>query len=131
MSKIPLSLNSGDAQAQFNAAAVGTAQQQPLAPTTPLMGYCAVGFGLLGIFTIGFVFVPLGLIFSIAALFLGQSVWGAVGLMLAVAGFITSPKLWLIVGMGTLYVMFDFDELMKPALEFMRSIGISDDATEV
>ena len=131
MSKIPLSLNSGDAQAQFNAAPAGAAQQQAVAPTTPVMGYCAVGFGLLGIFTIGFVFMPLGLIFSIAALFLGQSVWGAVGLMLAVVGFITSPKLWLIVGMGTLYVMFDFDELMKPALEFMRSIGISDDATEV
>lgn len=131
MSKIPLSLNSGDAQAQFNAAPAGAAQQQAVAPTTPVMGYCAVGFGLLGIFTIGFVFMPLGLIFSIAALFLGQSVWGAVGLMLAVVGFITSPKLWLIVGMGTLYVMFDFDELMKPALEFMRSIGMSDEATEV
>ena len=131
MSKIPLSLNSGDAQAQFNAAPAGAAQQQGVAPTTPVMGYCAVGFGLLGIFTIGFVFMPLGLIFSIAALFLGQSVWGAFGLMLAVAGFITSPKLWLIVGMGTLYVMFEFDELMKPSLEFLRSIGISDDTTEV
>ena len=51
--------------------------------------------------------------------------------MLAVAGFITSPKLWLIVGMGALYVMFDFDELMKPALEFLRSIWVSDDTTEV
>ena len=131
MSKIPLSLNSGDAQAQFNAAAAGAAQQQAVAPTAPIMGYCAVGFGLLGIFTIGFVFMPLGLIFSIAALFLGQSVWGVVGLMLAVAGFITSPKLWLICGIGALYVMFDFDELMKPALEFLRSIGISDDTTEV
>lgn len=131
MSKIPLSLNSGDARAQFNAAAAGAAQRQAVAPTTPVMGYCAVGFGLLGIFTIGFVFMPLGLIFSIAALFRGQSVWGLVGLMLAVAGFITSPKLWLIVGMGALYVMFDFDELMKSALEFLRSIGISDDTTEV
>lgn len=131
MSKIPLSLNSGDAQAQFNAAPAGAAQQQAVAPTTPVMGYCAVGFGLLGIFTIGFVFMPLGLIFSIAALFLGQSVWGVVGLMLAVAGFITSPKLWLIVGMGALYVMFDFDEFMKPALDFLRSIGISDYTTEV
>ena len=131
MGKILLSLNGGGSKAQFNASTAGAVQQQEAAPTTPIMGYCAVGFGILGIFTIGFVFMPLGLIFSVAALFLGQSVWGAVGLMLAVAGFITSPKLWLIVGMGTLYVMFDIDELMKPALEFMRSIGMSDEATEV
>ena len=127
MSKIPLSLNSGDAQAQFNAAAAGAAQQQAVAPTTPVMGYCAVGFGLLGIFTIGFVFMPLGLIFSILALFLGQTVWGWAGLMLAIAGFVTSPQLWLIVGMGAFYVMFGFDEIMKPIFEFLRLIGIKDD----
>ena len=131
MSKIPLSLNGSGARAWFSVAASGAAQKQCVAPASPIMGYLAVGCGLLGIFTIGFVFMPLGLIFSIGALFLGQSVWGVVGLMLAIAGFVTSPKLWLIVGMGTLYVMFDFDELMKPALEFMRSIGMSDEATEV
>ena len=131
MSKIPLSLNSGGAETQFNACAAGAAQPQAVAPTTPVIGYCAVGFGVLGIFTIGFVFMPLGLIFSIVALFLGQTAWGLAGLMLAVAGFITSPQLWLIIGMGAFYVMFDFDELMKPAFEFLRSIGKSDDTTEV
>ena len=130
MSKIPLSLNSGDAQAQFNAAPAGAAQQQAVAPTTPVMGYCAVGFGLLGIFTIGFVFMPLGLILSIAALFLRQTVWGVVGLILAVAGFITSPNLWLIIGMSAFYVMFGFDEIMKPIFEFLRLIGIKDDFIE-
>ena len=131
MSKIPLSLNSGDAQAQFNAAPAGAAQQQAVAPTTPVMGYCAVGFGLLGIFTIGFVFMPLGLIFSIAALFLGQPAWGAVGLMLAVAGFITSPKLWLIVGISAFYVIFELDEVLRPVFEFLRLIRIKDNTTEV
>ena len=125
MRKIPLRLNSsgndrsGGAQAHFK----GCAQQQAVAPTTPLMGYCAVGFGLLGIFTIGFVFMPLGLIFSILALFLGQYAWGVVGLILAVAGFITSPKLWLIVGLGTLYVIFGLDELMTPTLDYLRPIS--------
>ena len=131
MNKIPLSLNSGSAQAHFNASAAGAAQQQAVTPNTPTTGYCAVAFGLLGILTIGFVFMPLGLIFSIAALFLGQSVWGVAGLMLAVIGFITSPKLWLIIGIGAFYVMFDFDELIRPAFEFLRSIGTSNDTTEV
>ena len=90
-----------------------------------------MGFGLLGIFTIGFVFMPLGLIFSIVALFLRQTVWGVVGLLLAVAGFITSPNLWLIIGMSAFYVMFGFDEIMKPVFEFLRLIGIKDDLIEV
>ena len=131
MSKIPLSLNSGGDKTQFNSFAADEGHHQAVAPTVPVMGYFAVGFGALGIFTIGFVFMPLGLIFSIVALCLGQTVWGLAGLVLAVAGFITSPQLWLIVGMGAIYVMFDFDEFMKPALEFLRSIGTSDDTTEV
>jgi hypothetical protein len=87
----------------------------------PVMGWFAVGFGLLGIFTIGFVFVPLGLICSLLALVMGQAVWGFLGLMLAVAGFITSPKLWLIVGMGWFYAWFDSNELLNPLLDFINS----------
>ena len=131
MSKIPFGLNSDGEQASFNVAAMGAAQQQAVAPTNPIMGYCAVGFGLLGIFTIGFVFMPVGFIFSIAAIFLRQSVWGLVGLVLAVAGFITSPNLWLIIGMSAFYVMFGFDEIMEPVFEFLRLIGIKDDFIEV
>ena len=78
MSKIPLSLNGRGARAWFSVAALGAAQKQDVAPASPIMGYLAVGCGLLGIFTIGFVFMPLGLIFSIWALFRGQSVWGVV-----------------------------------------------------
>jgi len=130
MSKIPLSLAKNGSQASFNFADSGAAQRQAGAPANPVMGYCAVGFGLLGIFTIGFVFMPLGLIFSIAALFLRQTVWGVVGLILAVAGFITSPNLWLIIGMSAFYVMFGFDEIMKPIFEFLRLIGIKDNFIE-
>ena len=78
-----------------------------------------------------FVFMPLGLIFSIGALFRGQSVWGVVGLMLAVAGFVTSPKLWLIVGISAFYVMFELDEVLRPVFEFLRLIRIKDNTTEV
>ena len=131
MSKIPLSLNGSGARAWFSVAALGAAQKQDVAPASPIMGYLAVGCGLLGIFTIGFVFMPLGLIFSIGALFLGQSVWGVVGLMLAVAGFVTSPKLWLIVGISAFYVMFELDEVLRPVFEFLRLIRIKDNTTEV
>ncbi|MEK9724308.1 MAG: hypothetical protein VW405_12625 [Rhodospirillaceae bacterium] len=126
MSKIPLSLGGDDAGASGNAdagfdAAAGAQRAQP---KSPVMGWCAVGFGLLGIFTIGFVFVPLGLICSIAALLMRQAVWGVVGILLAVAGFIVSPKLWLIFGIGAFYAWFDMDAWLKPIYEFLNSIGI-------
>lgn len=95
---------------------------RPAPKGNPVMGWFAVGFGLLGIFTIGFVFVPLGLICSLLALVMGQAVWGFLGLIRAVAGFITSPKLWLIVGMGWFYAWFDSNELLKPLLDFINSI---------
>lgn len=97
----------------------------------PVMGWCAVGFGLLGIFTIGFVFVPLGLLCSLLALFMGQAVWGFIGLLLAAAGFITSPKLWILVGMGWFYAWFDANELLKPLLDFINSIMGSGGTREV
>ncbi len=138
MSKIPLSFNETDGRSE-NAGANGategapgaqTAQTAPAGAKTPVMGWAAVGFGLLGIFTIGFVFVPLGLICSVVALFMGQVVWGVVGLMLAVAGFVTSPKLWLIIGMSAFWAMFDIDEWLKPLMDFLNSIGIGE-TTEV
>ena len=80
MVKILLSLRGGGNKARFNAFAAGAAQQKVATQTAPFFGYCAVGFGLLGIFAIGFVFIPLGLAFSIAALHFGQPVWGVSGL---------------------------------------------------
>jgi hypothetical protein len=117
MAQIPLSLDPNN-----NSNPGAGPGPRPKAPGSPVMGWCAVGFGLLGIFTIGFVFVPLGLICSVLALFMGQAVWGFIGLMLAVAGFVTSPKLWLIIGMGWFYHWFDSNEMIKPIIDFINSI---------
>lgn len=72
------------------------------AGSNPVAGWFAVGFGLLGIFASGPVFVPLAFITSLIALFLGQFIWAVLGLMLAVAGFLTSPLLWGLLGLGAL-----------------------------
>jgi hypothetical protein len=111
MNKMPLSLNP-DSNAEDD---LGAAHG---AGPAPVMGWFAVGFGLLGIFTIGFIFVPLCLICSVIALFSRQAVWGVVGVMLAVAGLLTSPKLWLIIGMSAAYALFDFNDLFQPILDF-------------
>lgn len=66
------------------------------------IAYFAVAFGFLGIFTIGYLFVPLCLICSIIALVQGHLSWAFVGLMLGVAGFVTSPVLMSLLGFGTL-----------------------------
>jgi len=118
MAQIPLSLdpNSGANPGSSS----GPGGQAPRG--NPVMGWCAVGFGLLGIFTIGFVFVPLGLICSLLALFMGQAAWGFIGILLAVAGFVTSPKLWILVGMGWFYAWFDANEFLKPLLDFLNSL---------
>jgi len=116
MAQIPLSLENN-----------GTNRNTGSGPEKkPVMGWFAIGFGLLGIFTIGFVFVPLGLICSLIALFTGQALWGFIGMMLAAAGFITSPKLWLIVGMSAFYTMVDWQEMMQPILDILKMIGLGE-----
>ena len=47
---------------------------------TPVAGYLAVGLALLGIFTTGYIFVPLSFLASIIALFSGQIIWGIFGI---------------------------------------------------
>ena len=66
----------------------------------PLLGLFAVGFGLLGIFTIAPVFVPLALIFGLAAIFAGQVLLGVIAVILSLAGVLTSPTLMLVLGVG-------------------------------
>ena len=90
----------------------------------PVMGYCAVGFGVAGIFVSGLVFVPLSLVCSIAAMFMGQVTWGIFGFLLAAVGFITTPLFLLLVGAKVLY------EIMK---HLNDSIGLPPlpDVTEV
>lgn len=77
----------------------------------PVAGWFAVGFGLLGIFGPGFIFVPLAFIASIVSLLMGQFLWAMMGLLLSFAGLVTSPKLWLILGLGFL-------------IHWLRSIGV-------
>jgi len=66
----------------------------------PLLGLFAVGFGLLGIFTIGPVFVPLALIFGLIAIFAGQIMLGLTAVVLALIGVVSSPTLMLVLGIG-------------------------------
>ena len=74
----------------------------------PIAGYFAIGLGLLGIFSIGYVFVPLAFIASIVALFSGQIIWGVFGLLLSFAGLLTSPFLLAFLGMAWLASVFGF-----------------------
>ncbi|MCW9040426.1 MAG: hypothetical protein OQJ76_08015, partial [Rhodospirillales bacterium] len=72
----------------------------------PVMGWFAVGFGFAGIFLQGIIFVPLSLICSVIALFLGQISWGVIGLMLSVVGLLSSPLLLSLIGLGVLAAWF-------------------------
>lgn len=97
MKQLPLSL---DPEGQGPEGPQGTAKPQPV------LGWLAVGCGLMGIFFSGIVFVPLAFLISIIALVAGQGVWAFSGLVLAVAGFFTSPVLLGLVGLGALAAFF-------------------------
>lgn len=84
---------------------------------TPLAGYMAVGFGLLGIFGPAIIFTPLGFLFSLIALLRGQGSWGFVGLLLTIGGILGSPILMGLIGVGALYVTFDWQEILRPVYE--------------
>ncbi len=75
---------------------------------SPVAGYFAIVFGLLGIFSIGYVFVPLAFIASLVALFSGQIIWGIFGLMLGLAGLLTSPFLLAFLGLAWMAAVFGF-----------------------
>ena len=94
MVKIPLSLDP-DQQ--------GPDQTDPDGPgKIPMLGAAAVAFGILGIFTKGYIFVPLGVVCSIISLFLGQISWAFIGFLLATAGLLTSPVLLAFLGIAWL-----------------------------
>ena len=64
-------------------------------------------FGILGIFTLGFVFVPLAAVCSLIGLLRGlMGMSGAgiglsvLGMVLTIVGFIFSPSLWLLFAAG-------------------------------
>lgn len=108
MNKIPLTVaRDGDEE---------PAARQP-EEKTPLAGYMAVGFGLLGIFGPAILFTPLGFLFSVIALLRGQGSWGFVGLLLTIGGILGSPILMGLIGVGALYVTFDWQDIMRPLYE--------------
>jgi len=59
--------------------------------STPLMGIFAVGFSLLAIFSFAPLFVPLGIVFGIIALFMGQVLLGVSAIGLSIIAILTSP----------------------------------------
>lgn len=74
--------------------------------TKPVMGWLAVAFGVLGIFTKGYIFVPLAFVCSLVALVLGQGAWAFGGLLLSVVGLLTSPVLLVLLGLGAVAAYF-------------------------
>jgi hypothetical protein len=112
MKKMSLSLNTDpdSDQDSGNGEGPGTPDSTPPADQEnsrqsggiSIIGGGAVAFGLLGIFSMGYIFVPLALICSLIALFMGQMSWAFIGLLLTVAGFITSPVLLGILGIAWL-----------------------------
>lgn len=76
------------------------------AESKPVMGWIAVACAILGIVSWGVVFVPLGFVCSIIALFMGQGMWAFIGLALSVVGLFSSPLLLGILGLGALAAYF-------------------------
>ena len=88
-----------------------------LPPPPLLMGLFAVAFGVLGIFSYGIIFVPLGFLCSTVAIFRGQALWGFIGLLLTVMGLVTSPKLLFLIGIAAFAHWLDWNELFRPMFE--------------
>lgn len=72
-----------------------------------LAGILGCAFGVLGILTFGFIFVPLAALCSVVGVvrgLTGGSAAGigvsALGIALTVAGFMVSPSLWLLLALG-------------------------------
>jgi len=88
----------GETQGPGNQNAPNT--QPPREGSVPLLGLFAVGFSVLGIFTLAPVFAPLGLILGIIALFVGQVALGITAILLAVIAALTSPTIVAVIGLG-------------------------------
>jgi len=111
MSKIPLQLSGGEAGPQRT--------QRPQPAPTPVSGWLAVVFGLLGIFGPTLFFTPLAFIFSFIAIFRGQGGLGFVGLILVAGGILTSPIIMGLMGLGAMFVFFDWQEILKPLYDMI------------
>lgn len=66
------------------------------------LGIAAFVFGLISIFTLAPIFVPLAIIVGTIAIIKKQLAWGIIGLVCALIGFLTSPILMGLVGIMTI-----------------------------
>lgn len=80
----------------------------PMEEEQPIAGYFAVGLGLLGIFTAGYIFTPLAFLASVIALFSGQILWAVFGLLLSFAGLLSSPVLLTFLGIAWMASIMGF-----------------------
>lgn len=67
---------------------------------TPVFSFFGICCGILGIFTLGFIFVPLGLLFTLIGLLRGEFLVGTISGVINVIGFFTSPVLMALIGFG-------------------------------
>jgi hypothetical protein len=72
--------------------------------TSNSLGIASFIFGLISIFFLSPVFVPIALIFGVIAVVKNQLAWGITGLICALIGFMTSPILLAIFGLASLRV---------------------------
>jgi hypothetical protein len=73
-----------------------------------MIGWLTVISGILGLFTVSIFFVPLTLVCSVIAIFMGRGLWAFFGFVLALLGFLSSPTLLGIVGLAALAAYFGF-----------------------
>jgi hypothetical protein len=83
-----------------NAAAASTIIVQN--NTSNALGIASFIFGLISIFILAPLFVPLAVLLGIFAVIKKQLVWGILGLFCALIGFITSPILLGLLGLATM-----------------------------
>lgn len=57
------------------------------------IGIASFVFGVISIFVLAPVFVPLGLLFGVIGIIKKQMVWSVIGLICSIVGFLTSPIL--------------------------------------
>lgn len=65
-------------------------------------GIASFVFGLISIFMLAPLFVPLAVLLGVIAVIKKQLVWGILGLVCALLGFLTSPILLGLIGLGSL-----------------------------
>ncbi|WMP16418.1 lysozyme inhibitor LprI family protein [Thiothrix lacustris] len=79
--------------------------------TSNAMGIASFIFGIIGIFFLAPIFVPLSLLFGILAVISKQLAWGIMGIVCAIIGFITSPILLGLFGLITIASSIDSNSI--------------------